>query len=130
MTGMTRVVGIGGVFFKAKDPDALKEWYRRHLGIDAGQWGATFQWDTPQGGAEPGATVWSVFNATSTYYPGPFMINYRVLDLVSLLATLRDEGCNVDDKSEDTEFGKFGWVTDPEGNRIELWEPPKGRFPG
>lgn len=127
---MTRVVGIGGVFFKAKDPATLKAWYLRHLGIDAGQWGATFHWDTPQGGAEPGATVWSVFTDTSTYYPGPFMINYRVLDLPTLLTALRAEGCNVDDKMHDDEFGKFGWVTDPEGNRIELWQPPPGRFPG
>lgn len=121
---MTRVVGVGGVFFKAKDPAALKAWYQKHLGIDAGEWGAEFRWDTPVAG-EPGKTVWSVFPDSSPYYPGPFMINYRVLDLAALLKALRDEGCNVDEKSEDTEFGNFGWVTDPEGNRIELWEPPK-----
>jgi len=121
---MTRVVGVGGVFFKAKDAKALRAWYQKHLGIDAGEWGATFSWDTPQGDLEPGQTAWSVSPDTSTYYPGAFMINYRVLDLTALLTDLRAEGCNVDEKSEDTEFGKFGRVTDPEGNRIELWQPP------
>lgn len=121
---MARVVGIGGVFFKAKDAEALKTWYRTHLGIDAGQWGATFTWDTPQAPSSGvGSTAWSVFKDTSTYYPGPFMINYRVLDLTQLVADLRAEGCSVDDKVEDTDYGKFAWVTDPEGNRIELWEP-------
>ena len=122
----TRVVGIGGVFLRAKDHVALREWYRVHLGIDAGEWGKTFQWDEPQADAAPG-TVWSIFKADADYFPGPVMINYRVLDLHGVLAALRAEGCNVDEKVEDTDFGKFGWVTDPEGNRIELWEPPRGK---
>ncbi len=126
-----RVTGIGGVFFKAKDPQALGDWYRKHLGFDIQPWGGLpFKWQE-EGNPEPyGVTVWSMFPAASEYFPNPFMINYRVRDLDALLATLREEGCAVDDKTETSEFGKFGWVTDPEGNRIELWEPPQGRFPG
>lgn len=130
MTDLTRVVGIGGIFIRAKDYDKLREWYRVHLGIDAGEWGRTFQWDEPQGGAEPpGSTVWTVFKPESTYFPitQSVMINYRVADVHALVAALRAEGCNVDEKVDDTDFGKFGWVTDPEGNRIELWEPPKAK---
>jgi predicted enzyme related to lactoylglutathione lyase len=127
-----RVIGVGGVFIRAKNHDQLREWYKAHLDIDAGEWGRTFQWDEPQYGAEPGSTVWSIFKPESKYFPvsQAVMINYRVADLHALVAALRAEGCNVDEKVEETEFGKFGWVTDPEGNRIELWEPPKGRFQG
>ncbi len=116
---MTRVTGVGGVFIRAKDLPALKEWYQKHLDVDAGEWGKTF--------TEPGPTVWSLFTQESPYFPvsQAVMINYRVADLHGLVAALRSEGCNVDEKVEDTEFGKFGWVTDPEGNKIELWEPPK-----
>ena len=119
---MQRVTGIGGIFFKAKDPKALAEWYRKHLGIDVQPWGgATF----PDAN---GMTVWSIFPDTTEYLAPstqPFMINYRVADLHALLEVLRSEGCTVDDKTDDSEFGKFGWVMDPEGNRIELWQPPR-----
>ncbi|GMV40587.1 MAG: glyoxalase [Myxococcales bacterium] len=122
---MKRVTGIGGIFFKATDPAALREWYQVHLGIPLEEWGgAIFRW------TEGGTTVWSPFSAESTYFApsqAPFMINYRVDDLHALLAVLRSEGCDVDDKVEESEFGKFGWVMDPEGNRIELWEPPPER---
>ncbi len=129
-----RVTGIGGIFFKARDKDALLAWYRDHLGIDVQEWGGTtFRWQTP-GSPEPdGATVWSVFPAnTKQFLPSdaPFMINYRVKDLTALLAALRAEGCNVDERTESSEYGKFGWVLDPEGNRVELWEPPAGAPPG
>lgn len=127
---MQRVTGIGGVFFKGQDPDALRAWYRTHLGIDVQDWGgAAFSW----GGAENGATVWTVFPATTDYFApssAPFMVNYRVDDLEALLAALRSEGCAVDERTETSEFGKFGWVMDPEGNRVELWEPPPGGIPG
>jgi predicted enzyme related to lactoylglutathione lyase len=128
---MRRVTGIGGVFFKARDPKALCEWYRRHLGLEVQDWsGTVFRWHDEAAPEPDGATVWTIFAASSTYFAGPFMVNYRVTDLDSLLATLREEGCAVEERSESSEFGKFGWVTDPEGNRIELWEPPPGRFPG
>jgi catechol 2,3-dioxygenase-like lactoylglutathione lyase family enzyme len=129
-----RVTGIGGIFFKASDPDALRAWYRRHLGLDIQPWGgAVFHSDAPGGTDPPGATVWTLFPATSKYFDpseARFMINYRVTDLAWVLGELRAEGCAVDEKTEESEFGKFGWVMDPEGNRVELWEPPPGRFPG
>lgn len=125
-----RVTGIGGIFFKARgDKAALLAWYQRHLGIDCEAWGGTvFRWDAPGAAAnDGGSTVWSVFPGDAKKFGPPerqFMINYRVADLDSLLKALRAEGCNVDEKSESGEYGKFGWVTDPDGNRIELWEPP------
>lgn len=128
---MKRVTGIGGIFFKARDPKALGEWYREHLGIDVADWGgAAFSWNSPDNPKGVGTTVWSPFKADSDYFaPGKaaFMVNYRVADLHALLAVLREEGCDVDDKTEESEFGKFGWVIDPEGNKVELWEPPEGQ---
>lgn len=128
---MKRVTGIGGVFFKSKDPAALVAWYRDHLGFKIEEWGGVvFPWASPENPAGVGTTVWNAFEDSTTYFApstASFMINYRVEDLHSLLAVLRDEGCEVDEKIEESEFGKFGWVMDPEGNRIELWQPPEGR---
>ena len=121
---MQRVTGIGGIFFKAQNPEALREWYRTHLGIDVQDWGGhKFEW----GGSQDGATVWCVFESDTEYFApshAPFMINYRVANLAQVLDALRAEGCTVDDSMQELEYGKFGWVMDPEGNRIELWEPP------
>ena len=123
---MKRVTGIGGIFFKAKDPKALGAWYRDHLGLDVNDWGfATFDWGGP--GSEKGSTIWTVFKSDTTYLePGTasFMVNFRVADLHALLAALRSEGCNVEERTDESEQGKFGWVIDPEGNKVELWEPP------
>lgn len=128
---MKRVTGIGGIFFQAKDPVALREWYRRHLGIDVLDWGgAAFRWTDADGHPTGGTTIWTIAGAEGgDFAPGTasFMINYRVADLRALLEALRAEGCNVLDKSDDSEYGKFGWVVDPEGNKIELWEPPPGQ---
>lgn len=128
---MKRVTGIGGVFFRAKDPKALSAWYKTHLGIDAQEWGGTayaaFDWADANGNPTKGTTVWSIHAADSNHMApsdSTFMINYRVEDLAGLLQALRDEGCEVIEKTEDTEYGKFGWVMDPEGNKIELWQPP------
>lgn len=123
---MKRVIGVGGIFFKAKNPEKLREWYRDHLGFNVDNWGGVvFQ---PVGdNIEKEKTVWSLFAGDSTYFAPstqPFMINYRVADLHALLAALREEGCDVDAKVDESEYGKFGWVMDPEGNRVELWEPP------
>ena len=127
---MKKVTGIGGIFFKANNPDHLREWYRKNLGIESESWGFAFHWrDDPQtdGG---GATAWSIFPADTKHF-GPsdkqFMINFRVADLHSLLASLRDQGVEVDPKIDESEFGKFSWVTDPEGNRVELWGPPASK---
>lgn len=128
---MKRVTGIGGIFFKAKDPKALAEWYRQHLGLDVEEWGGVaFRWASPENPNGMGTTVWSPFADDTTYFApsqSRFMINYRVADLHALLAVLRSEGCEVDNKVEESEYGKFGWVMDPEGNRIELWQPPAGQ---
>ena len=128
---MKRVTGIGGIFFKARDAAALREWYTRHLGIDVQAWGgAAFNWADGEGRPTGGTTVWSVFKEGSEKFaPGDasFMVNYRVADVHGLVAALRAEGCNVVGEVEDSEYGKFGWVVDPEGNKIELWEPPAGQ---
>jgi catechol 2,3-dioxygenase-like lactoylglutathione lyase family enzyme len=122
---MKKVTGIGGIFFKANNPDELREWYRKHLGIESESWGFAFRWpDDPQ--TDGGTTAWSIFPANTKYFAPsdkPFMINFRVADIHSLVANLRDEGVQVD-KIDESEFGKFCWVSDPEGNRVELWEPP------
>ena len=128
---MRRVTGIGGIFFKAKDPVVLRAWYKAHLGIDVQEWGGTaFAWADDAGHAVKGTTVWSIGAADGDYFApstAPFMVNYRVADLAALLAALRAEGCNVLEKTDDSEFGKFGWVIDPEGNKVELWQPPEGQ---
>lgn len=128
---MKRVTGIGGIFFKAKDPVALGSWYAKHLGIDVEDWGgAAFTWTDDAGNPTKGTTIWSPFKSDTDYFApssAPFMINYRVNDLAALLDVLRAEGCDVVEKTEESEFGKFGWVVDPEGNKIELWQPPEGQ---
>jgi predicted enzyme related to lactoylglutathione lyase len=130
---MNRVTGIGGIFIKAKDPDRLRDWYRKHLGLDVQDWGGVaFRWHEPGRPNTNGSTVWSVMPESSDYFSpsqAPFMVNYRVDDLHALLGLLRKEGCEVDDKVEASEYGKFGWVMDPEGNRVELWEPPPDPLP-
>ena len=128
---MQRVTGIGGVFFKSKDPKQLGDWYRKHLGMNVEAWdGVVFRWVTDTNPSGSGTTTWSP-HAEATEYFAPstasFMINYRVHDLHALLAVLRSEGCDVDAKVEESEYGKFGWVMDPEGNRLELWQPPVGQ---
>jgi predicted enzyme related to lactoylglutathione lyase len=128
---MKRVTGIGGVFFKAKDAPALRAWYKRHLGIDVQPWGgAAFDWVDADGKPTGGTTAWSIDAEQSEQYApstATFRVNYRVDDLHALIAALKAEGCNVLDKIEDSEFGKFGWVIDPEGNKVELWEPVAGQ---
>jgi predicted enzyme related to lactoylglutathione lyase len=128
---MKRVTGIGGVFFKAKDPATLCAWYKEHLGIDVQTWGgAAFRWTDESGTPVGGTTAWSVNSADGDSFApssASFMINYRVADLTALLQVLRDEGCQVLEKTDDSEYGKFGWVMDPEGNKVELWEPPAGQ---
>ena len=128
---MERVTGIGGIFFKAKDPKTLQAWYRRHLGIDVQDWGgAVFRWIDADGNAVGGTTIWSIGRAEDDSFApssASFMVNYRVADVRGLLERLREEGCNVLDELDETEYGKFGWVIDPEGNKVEPWEPPDGR---
>lgn len=128
---MAKVTGIGGVFFKSPDPKALGEWYRQHLGVPLEEWGgAAFRWASAENPSGTGTTVWSPFKHDTTYFApsaASFMVNFRVDDLHALLAQLRSAGCDVDAKVEKSEFGAFGWVIDPDGNKIELWQPPVGQ---
>lgn len=131
-TAASRVTGIGGIFFKAKDPEALGQWYRQHLGIPIEDSVALFTWRGGKDGKVRGHTVWSIFPAETEYFGddgASFMINYRVKDLDAVMAVLREEGAEVARKIEESEYGRFGWVKDPEGNRIELWEPPAAYRP-
>ena len=126
---MKRVTGIGGVFFKAKNPKGLAQWYETHLGvnIESQQAAATFRWRDHDNPEQSGATVWGLFSETTSYFGSPdarFMINYRVEDLNKLLEQLKKEGVEIAGEPEDTEHGRFAWILDGEGNRIELWEAP------
>ena len=128
---MKRVTGIGGIFFNSPDPVSLRAWYKDHLGIDVQEWGgAEFKWADPEGKPTTGTTIWNIGDATSNQFApstAPFMINYRVADLHALVQVLRAEGCTVLDKIDESEYGKFAWVIDPDGNKVELWEPPAGQ---
>lgn len=125
---MPRVTGIGGVFLRAHDREALSAWYRDRLGVPVQDWhGAMFHFADDLSPRAQGYAVWSLFPDDTTYFGAgvqTFMVNFRVDDLDALLASLRAAGCAVDEKTHVDENGKFGWVTDPEGNRVELWEPP------
>ena len=128
---MQRVLGVGGIFFKSADPKALGAWYRDNLGIELEPWGgAVFKWSGPHIPACVGTTVWSPFKADTKYFEpstASFMVNYRVADVRAMVEELRAKGCTVDERVDESEYGIFGWVMDPEGNRIELWQPPEGR---
>jgi catechol 2,3-dioxygenase-like lactoylglutathione lyase family enzyme len=120
-----KVTGIGGIFFRAQDPSRMSAWYREHLGIPLEDGHADFFWRNPERPEEKGRTTWALFPADTDYF-GPsrpaFMINYRVANLDRMLAQLRTQGVTIE-KVEDYDYGRFAWTTDPEGNRIELWEP-------
>jgi catechol 2,3-dioxygenase-like lactoylglutathione lyase family enzyme len=122
---MEQVTGIGGIFFKARDPARMAAWYREHLGIRTEDGHTDFVWREHDQPNRIGRTVWSLFPADTDYFgpaSTPFMINYRVSNLERMLEQLRVAGISVD-KVEDHAYGRFAWITDPEGNRIELWEP-------
>ncbi len=125
---MKRVTGIGGIFFKAKDAPALQAWYKRHLGIDVQEWGgAAFDWAAPDGKPTGGTTAWLICPEESDQFApskASFMVNYGVEDIHALVEALKVEGCDVLERSDDSEHGKFAWVIDPEGNKVELWQPP------
>ncbi len=124
-----RVTGVGGIFFKTKDPKAVKDWYRDHLGFNTDQWGATFWWKNKEG--DDCSTQWSPFKEDTDYFEPSkkeFMMNFRVENLDELLETLKAEGVQVLAKTESLEEGKFGWIIDLEGNKIELWEPNDKAF--
>jgi predicted enzyme related to lactoylglutathione lyase len=121
---LKRVTGLGGFFFKSEDPKSMNEWYKNHLGIPVGPYGWSFEWKDASG--NDGTTQWSIFDAKTKYLEPSeksYMINYRVHDLEALLAALKEEGVTIVGEMESYDYGKFGWILDPEGNKIELWEP-------
>jgi predicted enzyme related to lactoylglutathione lyase len=123
---MKKVTGIGGIFFKCKDADKMKEWYQKHLGLNTNEYGATFEWYQDAGATKKGSTQWSPFNETTSYFEPStkdFMINYRVENLVELVEQLKKEGVTIADNIETFEYGKFVHIIDLEGNKVELWEP-------
>lgn len=127
-----RVTGLGGIFFKAKNTKKIQAWYKKHLGLplDPNWGGMAFEWRDAKNPKKKGSTIWSAFEPDTKYFgPGKqtLMINYRVANLKKVLAMLRKEGVWIDPKGiESSEYGQFAWIKDGEGNRIELWQPPKG----
>ncbi len=124
-----RVTGLGGFFFKTPDPNKLKAWYRDHLGLNTDQYGCTFWWKDKEG--NDCSTQWSPMKADTTYFEpskAPFMMNFRVANLAALLAVLKKEGVTVAGEIQEFEYGKFGYILDPDGNKLELWEPVDKAF--
>ncbi len=122
---MAKVTGIGGIFFKAADTEATSAWYAQHLGIPAGKYGWNFEWRGKESGEE-GLTVWSPFKADTGYFEPssqPFMINYLVDDLAGLIEQLAAAGIPLVGEIQDEPYGRFAWIMDPNGTKIELWEP-------
>ncbi len=123
---MKKVTGIGGIFFKCKDPNKMKEWYNTHLGLDASKYGKTFEWRQSEDAAKKGQTQWNPFAETTKYFEPStkdFMINYRVENLTALVEDLKKEGVTITDTIETYDYGKFVHIMDIEGNKIQLWEP-------
>ena len=121
-----KVTGIGGIFFKCKDPVKMKEWYQTHLGLNTNQYGAVFEWWQGADSSKKGFSQWSPFKETTKYFEPStkeFMINFRVENLVALVDQLKKEGVTVTDTIETYDYGKFAHIMDMEGNKIELWEP-------
>lgn len=123
---MKKVTGIGGIFFKCKDPNAMNEWYKTHLGFNSTQYGTSFEWLESDDPAKKGITQWTPFKDTTQYFAPSekeFMINYRVHNLEALVEELKKENVTVLDEIATYEYGKFVHILDMEGNKIELWEP-------
>jgi len=123
-----RAIGVGGVFFRSPDPERLAAWYRETLGMGIESWGSTCGANfSPAAMPQSAFTVWGVFTADTEYFGAPtqaFMINLVVDDLDAALARVEASGCAVIPDREDHDYGRFGWFVDPDGNRVELWEPP------
>lgn len=123
---MKKVTGIGGIFFKCKDPKKVMEWYHKHLGLDTNPYGASFEWYEGSDSTKKAQTQWTPFPETTKYFEPStkdFMINYRVENLEALVAELRKDGVTILDEMETYDYGKFIHILDEEGNKIQLWEP-------
>jgi predicted enzyme related to lactoylglutathione lyase len=123
---MKKVTGIGGIFFKCKDPKKVTEWYQKHLGLNTNPYGASFEWFEGYDSTKKAQTQWTAFSETTKYFDPStkeFMINYRVADLTALVEELKKEGVTILDEIKTYDYGKFVHILDAEGNKIELWEP-------
>ena len=121
-----KVTGIGGIFFRSKDPQAIREWYGKNLGLTVNEYGSTFEFRNACRPDEINYLQWSPFEEETGYFDPSekeFMINYRVQDMEGLIKQLREQGVTIVDEIEQSEYGKFIHIMDPEGNKIELWEP-------
>ena len=126
-----KVTGIGGIFFKCNDPEKMKDWYNKNLGLVTNEYGSVFEFRRTDMPDKKGYTVWSLFEANTTYFQPSekeFMVNYRVEDIESLVKELKEQGVEICDEIETYEYGKFVHIMDPEGNKIELWEPVDQSF--
>ena len=123
---MAKVTGLGGVFFRCEDPAGMRDWYREQLGIESEEYGFPFMWRESERPEKRGYTVWNPFPVETKYFDPSakqFMVNYRVDDLPELLRRFEAAGVEIVGEMVEEENGKFAWVLDPEGNKIELWEP-------
>jgi catechol 2,3-dioxygenase-like lactoylglutathione lyase family enzyme len=126
MSEKGRILGIGGIFFKSAQPQAMKDWYAQHLGLADSGHGVMLPWREKDNPDNEQMTIWSVFPGDTQYFqpsPAPFMINYIVDDLDALLDRLAKAGVRIDAKRQDESYGRFAWIYDPDGNKIELWQP-------
>jgi len=129
---MKKVTGIGGIFFKCKDPNKVREWYNKHLGLETDKYGANFVWWQEANSTKKGSTQWSPFSETTKYFDPStrdFMINYRVENLEALVEELKKDGVTITDNIETVSYGKFVHIIDVEGNKVELWEPIDDQLP-
>jgi predicted enzyme related to lactoylglutathione lyase len=125
-TNMKKVTGIGGIFFKCKDPNKMNEWYKTHLGFETTKYGTNFEWRQEADPSKKGSTQWAPFAETTKYFEPStkdFMINYRVDNIEALVEQLKKDGVTIVDKIEGSDYGKFVHIIDVEGNKVELWEP-------
>lgn len=128
---MKRVTSIGGIFFKCDDPKAQRDWYANHLGLVTDDYGTTFEWRKSDKPDEKGYSVWSTFNKDTDYFEPSkkeFMVNFRVEDLDALLIELKKEDVQIVGEVQHLEYGKFAYIMDPEGNKIELWQSIDGEY--
>ena len=126
MSEQGRILGIGGIFFKSANQEVMKEWYAKNLGLADGGHGVMLPWREAENPENEQMTIWSIFSATTTYLdpsPASFMVNYIVDDLDALLDRLEKAGVQIDPKRQDESYGRFAWIFDPDGNKIELWQP-------
>ena len=123
MSQKGRILGIGGIFFKSANQQQMREWYAKHLGLEDSGHGAMLPWREADNPENEQMTVWTIFAGDSGYFPAPFMVNYIVDDMDALLERLEKAGVQIDPKRQDESYGRCAWIYDPDGNKIELWQP-------